>query len=567
MIEEKPSLDTPGPALVVQSLPAQYGRYVLLERLGAGGMAEVFRAVVTGLEQFQSAVVVKRILPHLSENAAFVSMFIDEAKLCGRLQHPNIIRVHDFGKQDDRFFIAMEYVQGRTIGAIMSRLGERREPMPPSVAAEIIRQASLGLAHAHALRGNDGKPLGIIHRDVSPGNVMVDYAGAVKVLDFGVARVANSFRRSTTDPGHVKGKSAYLAPEQLGGSFDHRADIFAIGILLHEMLSGRRLFKAPSAFENMKLVRSMVIPPPSASNPAVPAALDAIVLRALTRDPNARYQSAGELAEALAQYLLDARAVSQELLQFMTTRFEDDRRAQEQVFAREALERRHVTPPPLPRTAEVSVGEGLPAPDARPGTGSMSAPGGLVAAWPEPVVEEELETPPRARVSRRTLALGGAAISLAAVLGVVFTRRKPTAAVRAPTRPSGALVTAAAPPGPAAAAPVTTPTPEPATAPEPASVEISVSSDPEGALVQRPGDHTPLGVTPLVFSTPRTDSEMVFRISKAGYVEGLLKMVPNANKSTLVTLARRTLGNNSSARPVKNRRKVIDAVPSDPFAE
>jgi serine/threonine-protein kinase len=304
----------------------RYGRYILVDKLGAGGMAEVYRALVLGPENFQRMVVVKRILPHLSANDGFIRMFIDEATLCGRLSHPNVIQVHEFGKQDDTYFIAMEYVQGRPLGAIMSRLGQLGEKMPPTIAAEIARQTCLGLGYAHGLAAVDGKPLGIIHRDVSPGNVMVAWTGAVKVLDFGIARVANEFRVGITESGQVKGKSAYLAPEQISANstIDHRADVFGAGILLYEMLAGRRLFKAPNAPDTMKLIREMTIPKPSASNPAVPARLDAIVMRALMRNPGERYQQAAEMAEALESYVLEQRLSSQELGRFMRRIFKDE---------------------------------------------------------------------------------------------------------------------------------------------------------------------------------------------------------------------------------------------------
>ncbi len=253
----------------------RFGRYVLVDRLGVGGMAEVFRALVLGPEEFQRVVVVKRILPTLSANPAFIKMFIDEAKVTGRMSHPNVIQVHEFGRHQQQHFIAMEYLHGRNLNNILARLVERRQNLPPSIAAEIMRQACRGLAYAHGLRDMEGKPLGIIHRDVSPGNVIVAYTGETKVLDFGVARVESRFRLGTTDPGHVKGKASYLAPEQLTGQgVDHRADIFAAGILLYEMLTTRRLFNSRSTTDTMDLVRSMPIPAPSHSNPQVPAALD-----------------------------------------------------------------------------------------------------------------------------------------------------------------------------------------------------------------------------------------------------------------------------------------------------
>ena len=267
--------------------PVRFGRYVLVDRLGVGGMAEVFRALVLGPEEFQRVVVVKRILPSLCANPAFIKMFIDEARVCGRMSHPNVIQVHEFGRQQQHYFIAMEYLHGRNLNHILARLVEQRANLPPTIAAEIMRQACRGLAYAHGLRAVDGKPLGIIHRDVSPGNLMVAYTGEVKVLDFGVARVESRFRLGTTDPGHVKGKASYLAPEQLTGEgVDHRADIFAAGILLYEMLTTRRLFKSHSAMDTMDMVRSMPIPVPSHATRRCRPALDAIVARALERQPS-----------------------------------------------------------------------------------------------------------------------------------------------------------------------------------------------------------------------------------------------------------------------------------------
>jgi serine/threonine protein kinase len=306
--------------------PQRYGRYVLVDRLGAGGMAEVFRALLVGPEQFQRMVVVKRILPHLSENPGFIKMFIDEATLSGRLSHPNIIQVHEFGRQDEQYFIAMEYVRGRSLHQIMGRLAERQQHMPVTVAAEIIRQTCRGLAYAHDLVDPDnGKPLGLIHRDVAPGNVVVAYTGAVKVLDFGIARVANEFRVGQTDPGQMKGKSAYIAPEQVAGApFDRRADIFCAGILLHEMLSGRRLFRGENAVKTLKLVEELPIPRPSEVRPEVPPVLEAIAMRALERDPAKRFATATELADALEAFLLEQRVSSQELPRFMQELFKEE---------------------------------------------------------------------------------------------------------------------------------------------------------------------------------------------------------------------------------------------------
>jgi eukaryotic-like serine/threonine-protein kinase len=195
--------------------PQRYGRYILIDRLGAGGMAEVFRALVIGPEQFQRIVVVKRILPHLSADPNFVRMFISEATICGRLNHPNIIHVHEFGKVEDHYFIAMEYVQGRTLNSILARLASRNEFMRPTIAADIARQTCLALGYAHALTSVEGQPLGVVHRDVTPSNVMVAYAGGVKVLDFGIARSSPaSCARATRTPARSRASRRTSPPSR-----------------------------------------------------------------------------------------------------------------------------------------------------------------------------------------------------------------------------------------------------------------------------------------------------------------------------------------------------------------
>jgi hypothetical protein len=315
------------PARIRRSAPRlqRYGRYVLVDRLGAGGMAEVFRAVVIGPEQFERVVVVKRILPHLTENPSFVKMFIDEATLCGRLSHPNIIQVYEFGREEGQYFIAMEYLEGLNLANVLGDMAERAENVPVNLAADVLRQTCLGLGYAHGLTGADGKPLNIIHRDVTPSNIMISYAGAVKILDFGIARVANMARVSSTDAGQVKGKSSYLAPEQVRGApFDHRVDIFAAGIVLHETLTGRRLFKGANPVHTLELIEKLLVPPPSRLNKAVPARLDEIVLRALEREPDRRYQSALEMAEDLEGFLIENRYSSQDVGRFMRSLFAGD---------------------------------------------------------------------------------------------------------------------------------------------------------------------------------------------------------------------------------------------------
>ena len=533
------------------SRPKRYGRFLLIDRLGHGGMAEVFRAVVVGPEQFQRVVVVKRILPHHSANAAFNKMFIDEATLCGRLSHPNIIQVHEFGVQQDQYFIAMEYLKGQNLNAIVSRLIEWGQRMPVSVAAEIIHQTCRGLAYAHTVTASDGKPLGIIHRDVSPGNILVAYSGAVKVLDFGVARVADRFRVGTTDPGYLKGKSAYLAPEQLSPvPFDHRVDIFACGILLHEMLTGRRLFRGKTPHESMSLVRSMPIPPPSTIDSRVPIGLDAIVLRALARDPDERYQSAAEMADALEGFLIEQRYTSQELPQFMRSLFSEEERSQDL----------HLTAAELEALAAEGATES--AAGARSSPPSTPQDNASSHATPPPVIADAMEVSlsaveePRPRWRKR-LMVAVATAALAVSLIVSFSRSPAPPPAASVTPPPPWSSPSPSPPPASAASPAAPAAPVPGSA----QIRLTISSEPSGALAYRNGDRAPVGITPVSLTLARDEAPIVFRISKTGFVPGVLRVVPDADKPVHITLAKSAT---ASPRP-REVRKVRDAVPIDPF--
>src|SRR5262247_520429 len=201
-------------------------------------MAEVFLAVAIGPEGFQRMLVIKRMLPHLSQDRAFVRMFVDEAKLCGLLSHPNLVQIFEFGSIEESFFIAMEHVQGETLSAVRAKLTEQNRLAPVAASAEIARQVCNGLHYAHSLQSATGAPLGIIHRDISPSNLMLSFHGGVKILDFGIARVAEGIRETHTQAGTMKGKVSYMSPEQIRmEQIDNRSDIFAVGIVLHEFLT------------------------------------------------------------------------------------------------------------------------------------------------------------------------------------------------------------------------------------------------------------------------------------------------------------------------------------------
>jgi serine/threonine protein kinase len=274
--------------------------YEILAKLATGGMAEIFLARGASTAGIERYVVLKRILRDRASDAAFVRMFLDEAKLASQLQHPNIAQVYDIGKLGDSFFFTMEYVHGETVRTLLHRSHALRKPIPLGAVLSVAVGAAAGLHHAHERNGMDGMPLGIVHRDVSPSNLMISYEGAVKLVDFGVAKAAHN--RQDTRSGTVKGKISYLSPEQCHGrSIDRRSDLFSLGIVLWEMLTTERLFRQSTDFETMAAIVNEPSPPPSSRRPDLPPALDAVVGRLLAKDPAARYQTGAELLEHVEQ--------------------------------------------------------------------------------------------------------------------------------------------------------------------------------------------------------------------------------------------------------------------------
>ena len=282
--------------------PAKFGKYLLVERIGVGGMAEVFKAKIFGAEGFERLVAIKRILPHLVEDDDFVKMFIDEAKIAVRLQHPNIVTIHDLGKAEGTLYIAMEFVAGKDLRALYDYEKERAGRTPIGIACHVVMKMCEALHHAHFATGPRGEPLQVIHRDVSPQNVLLGFDGEVKVADFGLAKARG--RMVQTQAGVVKGKLAYMSPEQLRGEeIDHRVDVFGLGIVLFELLSGERLFLGPSDMETLRRVYEAKVPPMQPLNPEVPPELEAIVQRALAKERDERYQTALELHDDLQTFV------------------------------------------------------------------------------------------------------------------------------------------------------------------------------------------------------------------------------------------------------------------------
>jgi len=340
------------------------GRYELVQPLGVGGMAQVFKARAMGPGGFRRDVVVKRILPQYGRDAEFIRMFVDEAKLLGLLHHPNVVQVYEFGEDAGVLFLALEYVEGPSLSRVLRTLRGANKRMPPAIVAFVAREICRALTCVHELRDDEGRPLGAIHRDVTPSNVILTPAGEVKLLDFGVATFKNALQ--ATKSGTVKGKPAYLAPEQLEGkAIDGRVDLFALGIVMHEMLTLQHLFAGDSDLGTVKQIMEMEIPKPSAKRDDVPEALDRVVMRALERDRGRRFATAAEMAAALDDFVVSSKLHVDEVIRFVRAIAEASappqvmvnpaaairrgRRAREQRFeADEAPARRRVSPAPAP---------------------------------------------------------------------------------------------------------------------------------------------------------------------------------------------------------------------------
>jgi eukaryotic-like serine/threonine-protein kinase len=278
-------------------------RYRVVEKLEAGGMAEVYRAESEGLQGFRKQVAIKRVLPHLSEKKKFISMFLDEARLSAQLSHSNCVQVFDIGVGDSAYFIVMEFVDGANLKSIAENLKKQNRGIPVEIATFIAIEICKGLAYAHEARdSNTGAPLHIVHRDMSPPNVLITKYGEVKIVDFGLAKASSQLEKS--EPGIIKGKFSYLSPEAaLGQEVDPRTDIFAVGIILWELLAGQRLFLGDTDFQTVKKVQQAQIPGVVQYNRDVPPELETILLKALAREPAARYQTAKDLGQDLSRFL------------------------------------------------------------------------------------------------------------------------------------------------------------------------------------------------------------------------------------------------------------------------
>jgi TonB family protein len=440
----------------------RFGQYTLLERIAVGGMAELWKARMRGVEGFQKTVAIKRILATMTDNSDFIGMFIDEAKLAAQLTHPNIVHIYDLGKIGRDYYIAMEYVDGKDLRSLLNAGRRKGEPLPLELGLLIAARLASALDYAHRKRDFEDRELGLVHRDVSPQNVLLTFEGDVKLCDFGIAKAVS--KASQTQMGALKGKLQYMSPEQAWGRpVDARSDLFSLGSVLFEMVTGERLFPGESEISVLEAVRQAKTRTPRQVNPAIPREVDEIVARALAVDPQDRFQSAGEMKQQLgAAIAAIAPTVGPTDLAAYIRR----------VFETEPAERPEAAPAPAPAAAswaEEPVAAAPPAPAAA--VTAADLPVEAVAPLVEVAVEEE-----GGRKSRGLLYAAIAALVVVAVVTFfLLNRRRETASA-----PAGAS-TAGVP-----AAPRQAPPPSPAAAPaDPAAAGAPMPADLQALVDQQ----------------------------------------------------------------------------------
>ncbi|MHB8878013.1 MAG: serine/threonine protein kinase, partial [Myxococcaceae bacterium] len=298
------------------------GKYEILTRLSMGGMAELFLAYTSGPGGFRKFVAVKQILPDVKKDDQFVKMFLDEARITAAFSHGNIGQVFDLGEEDGELYLAMEFISGQNLEQVTKRAFKRQHPIPVGYACRVVRDACQGLHYAHAFTDPSGRPAPVIHRDVSPKNVMITYTGDVKMIDFGIAKAKNRLGR--TQVGIVKGTSGYMSPEQVQNfELDGRSDLFSAGVMLHELITGHRLFSAPSDAAMMIAIVEGDIPTPRSVNPRIPEALSDVVMKALARKREHRFATGKEMARAIDQAAASLIFDEDRLAEEMRALFED----------------------------------------------------------------------------------------------------------------------------------------------------------------------------------------------------------------------------------------------------
>lgn len=438
--------------------PTRFGKYLLLEKLATGGMAQLYRAKIIGVEGFEKFIAIKQILPHLAHEEELITSFIDEAKLAALLNHQNIVQIYDFGSMEDSYFITMEFLFGKDLRAVNAKAREKGSPVSLENALYLISKVCAGLDYAHKLKDFQGKSLNIIHRDISPQNIFLTYEGDVKIVDFGIAKAAS--QSTITQVGMIKGKVAYMSPEQAAGKvIDHRSDIFATGILLYELVACRRMFQGDDTLQILSKVREAEFTPLGTLKGGLPDKLYDIVAKALAKEPEDRYQSLADMQADIEEciFRLNLRPSGRSMAEYLKILFAEDIEAEGKRMADAA-------------------GAGAASDRAREAEASLrAADAPPVQKPPAPMAEPPTPTPvkasPEGRPRPAEPATGGKKGALAAVAGVAVLALLGGGyyLMGKGKDPTGATATAppAQAPSPAPAAPQAPPPPPAPPAPSP----------------------------------------------------------------------------------------------------
>jgi serine/threonine-protein kinase len=509
-----------GSETTVTTGAANLGKYRLIAELGHGGMAEVFLAVVRGPAGFNKLMVIKQIRPQLAEDPEFLGMFLDEARLAARLSHPNVVQTNEVGHEGNRYFIAMEYLEGQPLNRVLHRF-QRTGGFPLAHHLRVISAVLAGLHHAHEIADYDGTPLGVVHRDVTPHNIFLTYDGQVKVVDFGIAKALNS--SSETRTGVLKGKVAYMAPEQARGErVDRRADLFSVGIMLWEAATGRRMWKGVPDIAILQRLLAGDIPKPSSVKPEVSEVLEAIVLKCLATDRDERYETALDLQEDIDAFLetQEDRGSARDLGKLITRQFDADRLKIKGIIEDQLRERSPsqvtVDTRSLPiidnQNSLTSTGSNpavgdRPSMDSGPSSIQITGAGPVSGVPSSPsytsasglFASASTSDGAAPRPGRRGL-VAGAAIAAGGLLAVAFWMA---------TRPAAAPAAPANTTAPTEAAAIAKP------APAAADIEINIGASPPEARLFL--DDRPLGANPYKGKLPGDASPHQLRVEARGY--------------------------------------------------
>jgi len=487
-------------------MQSRLGRYMVLKHLASGGMADVLLGRTDGIEGFERHVVLKRIRPEHARDERFIRMFLDEARVAANLHHQHIVQVHDIGESDGEYFIAMEYLHGEDVRTILSTASKTRQHVPLGCAMAIVSAAAAGLHYAHERRGPDKRPLGIVHRDISPSNILVGYDGSIKVVDFGIAKAS---MRQETRSSTLKGKISYMSPEQCkGAEVDRRSDVYSLGVVLYELCTTTRLFKGESDYLVMDQIVNGRVTLPQVRRPELPNELSAIIMRAITPDPERRYFTADELRVALDQFAGKASLTTSTsaISTYMRRQFGEKPEPWLEIEGQDFDSFEEVQAAATESAPSKSWTELPPGDDFRRSTSSIprqSGPIGLIAASASagsdtvsrPAITRLPSTPPPTdskmgwesqQPARGPRAFNPAKIAMIAaplvvILAIAIWRLAGTGSTGAPE-----IAVAPAATQPAPAPPVVTPIPEPPRVPAPVAVASADAPAPAAAVVRAP---------------------------------------------------------------------------------